>query len=128
MNVRNILEGKRTPEVRTIEPERTIQEAIQRLVEHNIGSLVVVDPGGRLVLTSTPCRLRRHELVVIECPAVKAGAAPFKARELGAAAKRFDDAQLARAFRLISEADLALKGSKVPGPRVLERTLLELCR
>lgn len=60
--------------------------------------------------------------------AVKAGAAPFKARELGAAAKRFDDAQLARAFRLVSEADLLLKGSKVPGPRVLERTLLALCR
>jgi DNA polymerase-3 subunit delta len=60
--------------------------------------------------------------------AVKAGAAPFKARELGAAAKRFDEGQLARAFRLIADADLALKGSKVPGPRVLERTLLELCR
>jgi DNA polymerase III subunit delta len=60
--------------------------------------------------------------------AVKAGAAPFKARELGAAAKRFDDAQLARAFRLVSEADLLLKGSKIPGPRVLERTLLDLCR
>jgi DNA polymerase III delta subunit len=60
--------------------------------------------------------------------AVKAGAAPFKARELGAAAKKFDDRQLARAFRLIADADLALKGSKVPGPRVLERTLLELCR
>ena len=60
--------------------------------------------------------------------AVKAGAAPFKARELGAAAKKFDDRQLARAFRLIADADLALKGSNVPGPRVLERTLLELCR
>jgi DNA polymerase-3 subunit delta len=59
--------------------------------------------------------------------AQKAGAAPFKARELGAAAKRFDDASLAKAFRLVAEADIALKGSKVPGPRVLERTLLELC-
>ena len=49
MNVRNILEGKRTPEVRTIEPERTIQDAIQRLVEHNIGSLVVVDGQGDMV-------------------------------------------------------------------------------
>jgi DNA polymerase-3 subunit delta len=60
--------------------------------------------------------------------AVKAGAAPFKARELGAQAKKFDDKLLARAFRLIADADLALKGSKVPGPRVLERTLLALCR
>lgn len=49
MNVRTILEGKGSPEVRTISPERTIQEAIQRLVEHNIGSLVVVDDGGDLV-------------------------------------------------------------------------------
>lgn len=57
----------------------------------------------------------------------KAGAPPFKARDLAAAAKRFDDAQLSRAFRLVAEADLALKGSKVAGPRVLERTLLALC-
>jgi DNA polymerase-3 subunit delta len=60
--------------------------------------------------------------------AVKAGAAPFKARELGAAAKRFDEASLARAFKLVAEADLALKGSKVPGAKVLEGTLLALCR
>jgi DNA polymerase-3 subunit delta len=59
--------------------------------------------------------------------AQKAGAAPFKARELGNAARRLDDRRLTRAFRLIAEADLALKGSKVAGPRVLERTLLELC-
>jgi DNA polymerase III delta subunit len=42
-------------------------------------------------------------------------------------AKRFDEVQLARAFRTIAEADLALKGSKVPGAQVLERALLELC-
>ncbi len=60
--------------------------------------------------------------------ATKAGAPPFKARDLALAAKRFDDAQLHRAFRLVAEADLALKGSKVPGPRVLELTLLQLCR
>ena len=59
--------------------------------------------------------------------AVKAGAPPFKARELVNMAKRFDDAQLARAFRTIAEADLLLKGSKVPGPRVLEQALLQLC-
>ena len=49
MNVRNILEGKGALEVRTIDPERTIEEAIQRLVEHNIGSLVVVDGEGDMV-------------------------------------------------------------------------------
>jgi DNA polymerase-3 subunit delta len=57
----------------------------------------------------------------------RAGAPPFKARELCAMAKRFDDAQLARAFRVIAETDVALKGSKVPGARVLEGAVLELC-
>jgi DNA polymerase-3 subunit delta len=59
--------------------------------------------------------------------AQKAGAPPFKARELSQLARRFSDVQLARAFATLAEADLALKGSKVPGPRVLERALLELC-
>lgn len=59
--------------------------------------------------------------------AQKAGVPPFKARDMAASAKRFDDAKLSRAFALVAEADLALKGSKVPGPRVLERTLLALC-
>jgi DNA polymerase-3 subunit delta len=59
--------------------------------------------------------------------AQKAGVPPFKARDMAASAKRFDDAKLIRAFALVAEADLALKGSKVPGPRVLERTLLALC-
>lgn len=60
--------------------------------------------------------------------ATRAGAPAFKARELAVLAKRFDDVQLARVFRTLAETDLALKGSKVPGPRVLERALLELCR
>ncbi len=59
--------------------------------------------------------------------AQKAGVPPFKARDMAASAKRFDDAKLTRAFALVAAADLALKGSKVPGPRVLERTLLALC-
>lgn len=57
-----------------------------------------------------------------------AGAPPFKARELCAMAQRFDDDRLRRAFAVLAETDLALKGSRVPGPRVLERALLELCR
>jgi DNA polymerase-3 subunit delta len=60
--------------------------------------------------------------------AQKAGAPPFKARDLAASARRFDDVQLTRAFQTLAEADLALKGSKVPGPRVLEKALLDLCR
>jgi DNA polymerase III subunit delta len=60
--------------------------------------------------------------------AQKAGAPPFKARELAGLARRIDEVQLRRAFRTIAETDLLLKGSKVSGPRVLERALLELCR
>lgn len=59
--------------------------------------------------------------------AQKAGAPPFKARELAQLARKFDDAQMRRAFETIAEADLLLKGSKVPGPRVLEQALLALC-
>jgi DNA polymerase-3 subunit delta len=58
----------------------------------------------------------------------QAGAPPFKARELCAMAQRFDDVRLVRAFALLAETDLALKGSRVAGPRVLERALVELCR
>ncbi|MGH7557184.1 MAG: CBS domain-containing protein [Gemmatimonadota bacterium] len=45
MNVRSILEDKGSSEVVTIDPDRTIQEAIECLVQHNIGSLVVVERG-----------------------------------------------------------------------------------
>lgn len=45
MNVASILTGKGDPAVRTIEPEATIRDAIARLVENNIGSLVVVEDG-----------------------------------------------------------------------------------
>ena len=43
MNVQDILDRKRSNAVRTIAPDRTIEEAVAQLVEHNIGSLVVVD-------------------------------------------------------------------------------------
>jgi DNA polymerase-3 subunit delta len=59
--------------------------------------------------------------------AQKAGAPSFKARELAQLARKFDDAHLRRAFATLAEADLLLKGSKVPGPRVLENALLALC-
>ena len=60
--------------------------------------------------------------------AQQAGAPPFKARELAQLARRFSEPQLTRAFQTLAETDLQLKGSKVPGPRVLEKALLELCR
>ena len=43
MNVREILARKSSNDVRTIAADRTVAEAVARLVEHNIGSLVVVD-------------------------------------------------------------------------------------
>ena len=46
MNVRSILERKASSEVYTIDPGKTVQHAIERLVEHNVGSLVVVDEEG----------------------------------------------------------------------------------
>jgi len=57
-----------------------------------------------------------------------AGAPPFKARDLGRAARAFDDAALTRAFATVADADLALKGSRKPGDVVLEDALLKLCR
>jgi DNA polymerase-3 subunit delta len=59
--------------------------------------------------------------------AQRAGAPPFKARDLAQLASRFDAAALARAFAIVAQADLDLKGSRVSGPRVLERALLALC-
>lgn len=56
-----------------------------------------------------------------------AGAPPFKARELEASAKRFNGAELAAAFRVLAETDLALKGSRVPPEITLEAAVLALC-
>ena len=49
MNVQTILDQKDSLNVVTIEPERALQDAVERLVEHNIGSLVVVDTSGKPV-------------------------------------------------------------------------------
>ena len=43
MNVQDILARKSSNTVRSIGPERTVAEAVARLVEHNIGSLVVME-------------------------------------------------------------------------------------
>lgn len=59
--------------------------------------------------------------------AKRAGAPPFKARDLTEAARRFAMADLRLAFEILAEADLALKGSKRAGPVVLEEAILRLC-
>ena len=48
MRIRDILRQKGS-EVVTIEPERTVQEAIRRLVDHKIGALVVTRNHGSVV-------------------------------------------------------------------------------
>jgi DNA polymerase-3 subunit delta len=57
-----------------------------------------------------------------------AGAPPFKARELATAARRFEPRLLTRAFSVLAQTDVALKGSKRPGDSVLQGALLELTR
>ncbi|MFI5308353.1 MAG: DNA polymerase III subunit delta [Polyangiales bacterium] len=56
----------------------------------------------------------------------EAGAPPFKAQELAAAAKRMPPRVLSRAFAVLAETDLALKGSKQPPDLVLEGAILTL--
>ena len=48
MNVQDILARKSSHAVRSIGPDRTVEEAVAQLVEHNIGSLIVME-GGRPV-------------------------------------------------------------------------------
>jgi DNA polymerase-3 subunit delta len=60
--------------------------------------------------------------------AIAAGAPPFKARDLATAAKRVSAKDLARAFQVLGEADLALKGGKRQPDIVLEGAILELTR
>lgn len=58
----------------------------------------------------------------------QAGAPPFKARDLATAAKRFEPRLLARAFAILAQTDLALKGSKRAPENVLQGALIELTR
>jgi DNA polymerase-3 subunit delta len=60
--------------------------------------------------------------------AKQAGAPPFKARDLSTAARRFEPRALRRAFAVLAETDLALKGSKRPPDVVLETAILDLTR
>lgn len=46
--VRQILDGK-GHEVYTVRPEATVFEALEKMAEHNVGALPVVDASGRLV-------------------------------------------------------------------------------
>lgn len=58
----------------------------------------------------------------------RAGAPPFKARALQDAARKFSDADLRHAFRVLAETDQALKGSKRDREVLLEECVLALTR
>jgi DNA polymerase-3 subunit delta len=61
--------------------------------------------------------------------AVRAGAPPFKARELADQVKRIARVDLERWLETLAELDYALKGgSKRPAKSVLEHGILKLCR
>jgi DNA polymerase-3 subunit delta len=61
--------------------------------------------------------------------AVKAGAPPFKARELADQLKRIARADLERWLETLAELDYSLKGgSRRPPQAVLEHAILKLCR
>ena len=58
--------------------------------------------------------------------AKQAGFPPFKAQDAARQAKRFKPGELERAVAIFAEADLALKGSKVPPLLVLEEAIVRL--
>lgn len=58
----------------------------------------------------------------------RAGAPPFKARDLSESARKFSHSDLRRAFRVLAETDQALKGSKRDAEIVLEESVLSLTR
>jgi DNA polymerase-3 subunit delta len=61
--------------------------------------------------------------------AVRAGAPPFKARELSQQVKALSRAELERGPELLARLDLELKGgSRRPPQAVLESAILRLCR
>ncbi len=94
------------------------------------------DKGLRLVglLAWSTRQLLRFESAVADGlspndAAVKAGAPPFKARELAEQVKRIPRADLERWLVTLSELDYALKGgSRRPAKSVLEHGILKLCR
>lgn len=57
-----------------------------------------------------------------------AGVPPFKARDLERSVKQIGGSKLADWLVLLAEADLALKGSRRPGQRVLETMVVAMCR
>jgi len=58
----------------------------------------------------------------------RAGAPPFKARDLAAQVRRLSPSDLERWLLLLADADLELKGSKRPARSTLEDAVMQMCR
>jgi len=58
----------------------------------------------------------------------RAGAPPFKSRELAAQVRQLQGHELERWLLLLAEADLELKGSKRPARSTVEDTIVQMCR
>jgi DNA polymerase III subunit delta len=58
----------------------------------------------------------------------RAGAPPFKARELAGQMRRLSAQDLEHWLLLLAEADLELKGSKRPARSTVEDTIMQMCR
>lgn len=58
----------------------------------------------------------------------RAGAPPFKARDLAAQVRRLSPSDLERWLLLLGDADLELKGSKRPARSTLEDAVMQMCR
>ena len=58
----------------------------------------------------------------------RAGAPPFKARELSTQLRRITPSDLERWVLLLAESDLELKGSKRPARATVEDALMQMCR
>jgi len=58
----------------------------------------------------------------------RAGAPPFKARDLAAQVRRLSPSDFERWLLLLAEADLELKGSKRPARATVEGAIMQMCR
>ncbi len=79
----------------------------------------------RLVSRFREARLQGADLAEA---ARRAGAPPFKARELDRVAGRLDARRLAAIFDVLGSLDEGLKGSRVPGERLAEEAFVRLAR
>jgi len=107
---------------------RTALKAAGSLLDDREPPLRILAMLGRQLRLLGRARQALDEGASPDAAAAAAGAPPFKARELAFAARRMSIRELRRAFRILSEADIAQKGGKCPADIALEGAILELTR